>query len=230
MLAGVFLTALYMTRQMFYVFFGNRREASQRAHESPKVMTLPLATLAVCAVLLSIVLTPAWPWLDSYLTGEPVRTELGHLIQPILFLSLALVLAGIGVGVLLYRRTDGKSDALEKSLPAIFRFLENKMWIDELYEKTVLAWSPAAARISDWLDRCVWDGIVRTVGAITRGLSFFTANFDEGGINSGVDQGCESAQGLGRLMSAWHSGLIQNYLRVIGIATLALLVLYIWQA
>jgi NADH-quinone oxidoreductase subunit L len=230
MLAGVFLTALYMTRQMIFIFFGTRREASQHAHESPKVMTLPLATLAVCAVLLSIVLTPAWPWLDSYLTGEPVRTELGHLIQPILFLSLTLVLAGIGVGALLYRRTDGKTDALEKSLPAIFRFLENKMWIDELYEKTVLSWSPAAARFSDWLDRCVWDGLVRTVAAITRGFSFFTANFDEGGINSGVDQGCESAQGLGRLMSAWHSGLVQNYLRVIGIATLALLVLYIWLA
>ncbi len=35
MMAGVVLTALYMTRQMIYVFFGNRREASEQAHESP---------------------------------------------------------------------------------------------------------------------------------------------------------------------------------------------------
>src|SRR3981081_3080626 len=67
MLAGVVLTALYMTRQMIYVFFGNRREASEHAHESPSVMTVPLIVLAVCAIVLSVVLTPAWPWLHSYL-------------------------------------------------------------------------------------------------------------------------------------------------------------------
>src|SRR2546427_8180129 len=42
MLAGVVLTALYMTRQVIYVFFGNRRAAAERAHESPRVMTMPL--------------------------------------------------------------------------------------------------------------------------------------------------------------------------------------------
>jgi len=67
-LIGVILTALYMTRQIIYVFFGNRRAASEHAHESPSVMTIPLIVLAVCAVFLSVVLTPAWPWLESYLT------------------------------------------------------------------------------------------------------------------------------------------------------------------
>src|SRR5213595_3260496 len=82
MLAGVVLTALYMTRQMIYVFFGNRRntdfqsvrprefhsgEAATttenisvgrtgqrpvfRAHESPRVMTMPLVILALCSIL-----------------------------------------------------------------------------------------------------------------------------------------------------------------------------------
>src|SRR5216110_715736 len=59
MLAGVVLTALYMTRQIIYVFFGNPRVASQHAHESPRVMTMPLIALAICAILFSIVLTPA---------------------------------------------------------------------------------------------------------------------------------------------------------------------------
>ena len=73
MLAGVVLTALYMTRQMIYVFFGNRRSAAEHAHESPRVMTMPLIVLAVGTVFLSVVLTTAWPWLHGYLTGEPVR-------------------------------------------------------------------------------------------------------------------------------------------------------------
>src|SRR5450755_1111737 len=63
MLAGVVLTALYMTRQMIYVFFGNRRAAAERAHESPPVMTVPLIVLAICVILFAVALTPAWPWL-----------------------------------------------------------------------------------------------------------------------------------------------------------------------
>src|SRR5205807_2035221 len=90
-LAGVVLTALYMTRQIIYVFFGNRRPASEHAHESPRVMTVPLIVLAICSIVFSIMLTPAWPWLHGYLSGEPVHFEIGRLIQPMLFLSLALV-------------------------------------------------------------------------------------------------------------------------------------------
>src|SRR5246127_519540 len=56
MLAGVVLTALYMTRQMIYVFFGQARSSSEHAHESPRVMTMPLIALATCAILFSVVL------------------------------------------------------------------------------------------------------------------------------------------------------------------------------
>ena len=52
LLAGVVLTALYMTRQIIYVFFGNPRAASERAHESPRVMTMPLIVLAICSIVL----------------------------------------------------------------------------------------------------------------------------------------------------------------------------------
>src|SRR5216110_2918070 len=57
-LMGVILTAIYMTRQIIYVFFGNRRAGSLHAHESPRVMTMPLIVLALCAIFFSAVLTP----------------------------------------------------------------------------------------------------------------------------------------------------------------------------
>ena len=228
-LAGVFLTALYMTRQMAYVFFGDKREAARHAHESSPVMTLPLIVLAVCAVLFSIVLTPAWPWLESYLTGETAEANMGLLIQPIIFLSLLVVGAGVGFGIRVYRNA-GKTDPLQVALPALFRFLENKMWIDELYEHTVLAWSAAAGRVSDWMDRHVWDGGVRLVGGIGQLLAGIALNFDEGGINTGVDQSCDTTRDLGRLMSRWHSGQIQTYLRILGLGMLVLLILYVWLA
>jgi NADH-quinone oxidoreductase subunit L len=235
MLAGVVLTALYMTRQMIYVFFGNRRSAAEHAHESPPVMTRPLIVLAIGAVLLSVVLTPAWPWLHGYLTGEPVHFELARLIQPMLFVSLVLVGAGIAVGVWFYRKAGAEDrdrpaeiDPLEYAQPALFRFLANKMYIDELYARTIVAFARASARLSDWMDRYFWDGLVRCFGAIGQIFGIFTAGVDERGINAGVDETTVGARGLGRLLSGAHSGQIQVYLGVVAIGMLALLLLYAW--
>ena len=237
MLAGVILTALYMTRQIIYVFFGNPRASAEHAHESPRVMTMPLIVLALGAISLSVVLTPAWPWLHEYLTGEAVHFEIGRLIQPMLFVSLVLVSAGIGVGLWMYRKAgmqDGdrpaQIDPLEYAQPALFRFLANKMWIDELYAHTVIAFSWMSARLSDWLDRYFWDGLVRGFGAIGQLFGIFTSGVDERGINAGVDETTVGTRGLGRLMSAAHSGQIQIYLGVVAIGMLALLLLYAWLA
>jgi NADH-quinone oxidoreductase subunit L len=227
MLIGVVLTALYMTRQMIYIFFGNRRAASEHAHESPSVMTRPLIALAACSILFSVVLTPAWPWLRGYLTGVPAHLNFALLIQPMLFLSLALVAAGIGLGVLMYRNA-GETDPLYQAQPALFRFLENKMWLDELYDRTVVASGQMAARLSDWMDRYVWDGLVRAFGGLGQIFGILSDNFDERGINAGVDEATTGTRGLGRLMSGWHSGQIQTYLRAVGVSVLALVILYAW--
>jgi NADH-quinone oxidoreductase subunit L len=236
-LIGVVLTALYMTRQMIYIFFGNQRAASEHAHESPRVMTLPLMALAFCAIFLSVVLTPAWPWLHGYLTGEPAHFEIGHLIQPMFFFSLAFVSAGVGLGVWMYRKAGASErgrqaeiDPLESAQPALFRFLANKMWIDELYDRTVIAFSWMSARLSDWMDRYVWDGLVRGFGAVGQLFGAFTAGVDERGINAGVDEATSGTRGLGRLMSAGHSGQVQIYLGIIAIGALALLLFYAWLA
>lgn len=237
MLAGVVLTALYMTRQMIYVFFGNRRSAAEHAHESPPVMTMPLIVLAIGTVFLSFVLTSAWPWLHGYLTGEPVHFDIAHLIQPMLFISLLLVGSGIALGIWFYRKAGAQNrdrpaevDPLEYAQPALFRFLANKMWIDELYARTIIAFAWASARLSDWMDRYFWDGLVRGFGAIGQLFGIFTAGMDERGINAGVDETTVGARGLGRLLSSAHSGQIQIYLGVVAVGMLALLLLYAWLA
>ena len=237
MLAGVVLTALYMTRQMIYVFFGNRRSAAEHAHESPRVMTTPLIVLAIGTVFLSVVLTSAWPWLDGYLTGEPVRFDIARVIQPMLFISLLLVSGGIALGIWFYRKAGAQDrdrpaevDPLEYAQPALFRFLANKMWIDELYARTIIAFAWASARLSDWMDRYFWDGLVRGFGAIAQLFGIFTADVDERGINAGVDETTVGARGLGRLLSSAHSGQIQIYLGVVAVGMLALLLLYAWLA
>ena len=198
-------------------------------------MTTPLIALALCAIFFSVVLTPGWPWLHGYLTGEPAQFDIKRSIQPMLFVSLVLVAAGIGLGVLVYgragmpdRRRPAEVDPFEYAQPALFHFLENKMWIDELYGRTVIAFSWMSARLSDWMDRYFWDGLVRAFGRLGQLFGIFTTNVDELGINAGVDETMTGTRGLGRVMSSWHSGQIQTYLGVIAIGMLALLLLYAW--
>jgi NADH-quinone oxidoreductase subunit L len=225
MMLGVVLTALYMTRQMIFVFFGNSRAAP--AHESPRVMTLPLIALSIATVLLSIILTPGWPWLRAYLSGEAPAFDLPRIVQPMLFVSLALVAVGIGLGVLIYRNS-GDTDPLAQHQRGLFTFLENRMWIDELYAHTVIAFSRAAALFSDWMDRHFWDGLVRSIGATGQLFGIATKGVDERAINAGVDDATVSTRAAGRLMSVAHSGQIQRYLGAVGIGMLALLLLYAW--
>jgi NADH-quinone oxidoreductase subunit L len=237
MLAGVVLTALYMTRQMIYVFFGNPRSAAEHAHESQRVMTMPLIVLAIGTVFLSAVLTPAWPWLHDYLSVEPVHLDFAHLFQPMLFISLVFVGGGIALGAWFYgkagvkdRERPAEIDPLEYAQPAVFRFLANKMWIDELYARTVIAFAWASARLSDWMDRYFWDALVRGFGAIGQLLGMFAADIDERGINAGLDETTVRTRALGRLLSCAHSGQIQIYLVFVAVGTLALLLLYAWLA
>ena len=227
MLAGVVLTALYMTRQMIYVFFGPRRAAAEHAHESSAVMTWPLTVLAICTVAFSVVLTPAWPWLHDYLSGERAVLDVGLLIQPGLYVALVLVAVGIGLGAFFYRGA-GATDPLERAAPPLFRFLENRMWLDELYDWTILAFARFAARLSDFLDRYFWDGLVRLLGGIGQLAGSLTKGFDERGINAGVNDAAGVARGFGRLISARHSGQVQTYLGVIAVGLLALLIFYAW--
>jgi NADH-quinone oxidoreductase subunit L len=263
---GVVLTALYMTRQMIYIFFGNRRRNTdlqsvraaelnsaepvsagkmpagrtgkipvfQHPHESPAVMTGPLVALAFGTISLSVVLTPAWPWLENFLSGEHAHAGAAGLVQPALFVSLVLVAIGIGLAFLFYRRIASQSaieaDPLETAQPALFRFLERKMWIDEIYRGSVILLSKTIARLSDWLDRYFWDGLVRAFGSLGQLFGIFTSNLDERAINAGIDETTVGARRMGRLAALAHSGQVQLYLGVIAIGTLALLLIYAWLA
>lgn len=224
-MVGIVLTAFYMTRQVIFVFFGKQRATT--AHESPKVMTLPLAVLAFSTIAFSLILTPAWPWLYSFLTNENSPFNPAKVFQPVILLSLLLVAGGITLGVLVYRNV-GQADPLEAN-PA-FRFLENRVWLDELYQHTILAISRGAALLSEWMDRYVWDGAVRMIAGAGQCVARLTTRADEAGINKAVDEATAGARGLGQLISLGHSGQVQRYLAAVGVGMLALLLIYAWLA
>src|SRR5579862_2309265 len=102
---GALLTAFYMTRQVCYVFFGYWRGHGD-AHESPTVMTMPLAILAFFAMALGIIGTPAWPWFRAFIDGRPAEFNwhaFGEPGLPLLMVASSLiVLLGLGLGLKLY--------------------------------------------------------------------------------------------------------------------------------
>jgi len=235
-LAGAFLTAFYMTRQVALVFFGQRREATgspaHDPHESPRVMTAPLMILAFFAVVLGFIGTPAWPWFQSFL-GQPHGEGgfTGEVIS-LMALSTVIVFAGLGVGWWLYGRKPtqraDEPDVLEKLPLGMHTWFARKYAIDELYELTVIRFNAWFARVCNFLDEWIWGGIVMAVSYLALGCSYVNRAFDEFVINLGFDQGCKRVSLGGKVMSRLQDGRVQNYLRLIGIGLVVLVVFLIW--
>jgi NADH-quinone oxidoreductase subunit L len=193
---GALLTAFYMTRQVCYVFFGNRRrgpvpepvvpgedavsDAAEAAHESPSTMTVPLVLLAVFAVGLGFLGTPAWPWLQAFLDLRQARFDFHQLAEDslpaLMAASSLLVFAGLGLGWWMYGRRPighaGDPDALERLQPLVFRALHQGFYIDQLYARTILRLAWWLAILADFMDRWIWSGIPLAVSALTQGVGW----------------------------------------------------------
>jgi len=236
-LIGAFLTAFYMTRQVCRVFFGKPATSeAEHAHESPPVMTVPLVILAGLAVVAGFFGTPAWPWFQSYLEGGRAGFDLSKLMEghqlPVMLLSTGLVVAAIVLSGWIYGRAAARParepDSLETAQPAIFACLRRKFFVDEFYDATFVRLTAAFAMFSDWLDRKVWGGLVRAVSWLALALARFNRSVDETVVNGGFDAGTDTVRDSGKWVSRIQNGQVQRYLRVIGLAFCALLLLLLW--
>jgi len=233
---GALLTAFYMTRQVSYVFFGNWRGHGQ-PHESPRVMLMPLAILALFAILLGAIGTPAWPWFRAFLDGHAARFDLAGFSEPGLIVLMAsssvVVLLGLTLSWWIYGNKPVKAedpDALERAFPTIWTLLEGKFYIDELYGVTVIAFYAWWARVADWLDRQVWGGIVSGIAWLFREGAQLSRLFDVRWVDGGFDKGCEELANGGGLMSRIESGRVQIYLRLLALAIVLLTAILIWSS
>jgi NADH-quinone oxidoreductase subunit L len=233
---GALLTAFYMTRQVAYVFFGHWR-GGKPAHESPAVMLAPLGILAFFAIALGFIGTPAWPWFRAFLSGKAAGFDWHVLMErelmTLMGVSALVVFIGIGVAWSLYGDRSPKptaSDSLEKFAPTAWGWLSHKFYVDEFYGMTVIAFYAWWGRVSDWLDRRVWGGIVAGV-AWAFGLAARLDRFlDTNVVDGGFDKGCEELTVGGGLLSRMQTGRVQTYLRILALAVVALAALLIWSS
>lgn len=243
---GALLTAFYMTRQMIYVFAATYRGThgahvdhhhahGHDPHESPLVMTAPLMILAVFAVFLGLVGTPAWPWFQSFLEGEHASFSFAGFgapnTVPLMIASTLLVFAGLTLGWYAYgRKPIAPTDVAEGSATDSMPLLSHAFYIDAIYGATLVRLNSLLATISDLADRFVWNGLVQGFSHFIVGLAWLDNFTDKYVVNAGFDAGCESVSFGGRTLSLLQRGRVQGYLRAIGLALIVIVILMLWGA
>ena len=135
-LAGIVLSALYMARVTFVVFFGRPNAENEHAHESPPTMTAPLLLLAFLALSVGLI---AFDWPGDYqgfgyfLAGEGKF----HLEPWLTALSLALAVGGVVIGWLAYVTGVISHRSVTERFPTIHKLLAKKYYVDEAYQWTI---------------------------------------------------------------------------------------------
>jgi NADH-quinone oxidoreductase subunit L len=159
------LTAFYMFRLYFTIFWNNNREYHHTPHESPASMTIPLILLAVASVFSGFV-----PFHDLVTTdGLPLQTEFHAMIA---VPSVAIAVVGIIFSTMLYFRKNSKPESIANSLSGIYTFVYHKFYIDEVYlfitHNIIFQF---ISRPVAWFDRHIVDGSMNLIGNTTVFLS-----------------------------------------------------------
>ncbi len=192
-------TAFYMSRLFFLTFVGApRTHAAEHAHESSRLMTVPLAVLAALAVVGAVLGLPgdgAWSELFGRFT-EPVFAPAlealrrsGHLpaeqvesALPFLF-AWVLAAAGTGIAWLLYAGPGRAAPArLARALPRTYQLVLDKFRIDELYEAVIVGPLRTLARVL-WrvVDVFAIDGLLVNGAARAAGFAGTIARLPQNG-------------------------------------------------
>ena len=172
-LVTAFLTAFYTIRAYLMTFEGEERvpeEAGHHAHESPPVMTVPLAVLAVGAVGVGAI-EPATHAFSGLLAGYTRGLEGLH-AHPLDFglmtLSGLVALAGIAAAWYVYALRPALAKGAADGAPALYQASLNKFFFDELYQGLIVRPLRGFADFCRVIDGAVVDGLVDLVGQVPR--------------------------------------------------------------
>jgi NADH-quinone oxidoreductase subunit L len=171
------ITAFYMLRMFFLTFHGSFRgthEQEHHLHESPISMTFPLMVLAVLSLAGGFLNVPAFiseggehlhGWLHSVITSVQGGHYLDHSTEWML-MGLASALALIILAATFVVYVSKKSLAAEdEQLTGIQKWMNNKFYIDELYQAVVQKPIEAISNLTyNIIDRGIIDGSVNFIG------------------------------------------------------------------
>ncbi len=168
------LTAFYMFRLYFSIFWGKERQYHHTPHESPKVMTIPLMILAIASVITGFI-----PF-SSLVTSDGIPFE-SHIEWKIAIPSILIGLLGIFIAGWFYKKESGIPEKMSGSLQHLYRWSYNKFYIDEVYlfvTKKIIFNN--ISRPAAWFDRHIVDGTMNGIAWVTSQTSERIKGFQSG--------------------------------------------------
>jgi NADH-quinone oxidoreductase subunit L len=189
-LVTALLTALYMFRLWYMTFFGESRSPEVHPHESPWSMRVPLVILALLSIC------GGWIGIERFSVylnifpamGTHVAVASSSLIEPILtVIAVLAALEGWLIADKYYRRKTERPAQLAAAMPAGYRLLDNKYYVDEIYDAVLV--KPLFA-----ISRYVLGWVVDT--AILGGIAWLLAGI---------------ANLSGAILQRWQSGNLRSY-------------------
>ena len=244
------MTACYMFRALYLTFWGTFRgteEQRSHLHESPRVMTVPLMVLAVGSVVAGWIGIPRlgdWNinWIDGFLSPVVASVHQSahgeghghHASVGLELLLMAVSVAAALVGIWLAWRTYGGErgtaggEAWASRFPFVHRLLENKYYVDEIYDATVVKGTWAAARGLFRFDAAFIDGLlVNGTRHLTVGTSFLSGFFDKYVVDGLVNLTGWLLRAGSRFFRSLQTGLVSQYALVLVVGMFVLTCFYL---
>ncbi len=170
------LTAFYMFRLYFIVFWGKEKSYNHSLHEAPAIMLVPMMVLAVGSMLAGFI--PFGNFISS--DGEMFAL---HINWPVATTSVIVALVGIITAWKFYKNETDAADKMAKSFGSLYISATKKFYIDELY--IAITRGVIFKMISQpiaWFDRNVIDAFMNLMAAITNWLSEQIKEFQSGQV------------------------------------------------
>lgn len=168
------LTAFYMFRLYFRIFWNKEPQYHHTPRESPLTMTIPLIFLAIASIFAGYI--PFSKFVSSDSVPFESEIELGLAIP-----SVIVGLLGILIAFVMYKKETSIPDKVAASFRFFYRWAYNKFYFDELYlfvtKKIIFRYisKPVA-----WFDRYVVDGTMNGISAMTNYMSYQIRGFQSG--------------------------------------------------
>jgi NADH-quinone oxidoreductase subunit L len=234
-LLGALCTCAYMTRAIWYVFFGEPRgkSAEHDLHENGPRIVVPLMVLAFLSIVAGYANLPKKVFGIGVPESLSVRFE--HFIEPtgayfpsadnnfahpefvpwIAGVSFLAILAGVGFAYAWYWKGKGPHGITQRNKVARtgYKVLENKYYLDWLYTDVIVGFVKGPfARATNWFNQHILDGIVNSVGKGAREAGGFVYNrIDQGVVDTVVKGSGLAAEGSGSVLRKTQNGKVQWY-------------------
>ena len=186
-LLGAGITAFYMTRVMILTFTGTKRwDEDAHPHESPWLMWLPMAILAIGSVSSGFLLSRGDAlvnWLHPLFDHHEEHEH--HLLEPIVVSGLALTMVAIGVAIAFFKYSRQEVAAIApENVSVLTKIARQDLMQDRFNEAVFMRPGQQLTQVLVKTDEAVIDGTVRGVGQLAMTSSSLLRGVQSGFVRS----------------------------------------------